>query len=191
LNTDDLQVDAVRRNGACVLRISGELDSMTAEVLADRVDAAVQVLPGPVVVDLSGLTFIDARGARSLNAVLQTLPGGRSATVRSCSRRVRRILDLLRLPLDGPAADGSAGPGYGAPVLLTELHRARLHAAQARLNASRAIADLTDTCIRVASTIERAGLVREQGREALARSRASRDQVTRSRLVPAAPRPPE
>jgi hypothetical protein len=69
-----------------------------------------------------------------------------------------------------------------------EVRRARLHAAEAKLDASGTLAELADTRIRLAGTIERAGLIREQGRQTLARSRASREQGRRSRQ-PLCPEP--
>jgi anti-sigma B factor antagonist len=184
VTADSVQVRSVRRNGACVLQIAGELDAMGADAFAGHADAAVRSLPGPVLVDLSGLTFIDAGGARVLDAVMQTLPGGRPASVRACPRRVRRVLDMLGLPLDGRAAGSPPARRPGTPPLVVEVRRARLHASEAKLDASGALAELADTRIRLAVTIERAGMLREQGRQALARSRASREQALRSRQPP-------
>jgi anti-anti-sigma regulatory factor len=167
-----------------VLQITGELDAMAADAFAEHADAAVRSLPGPVLVDLSGLTFIDAGGARVLDAVIRTLPGGRPASVRACPRHVRRTLDMLDLPLDSRAAGSLPARRPGTPALVEEVRRARLHAGEAKLDASGALAELADTRIRLAGTIERAGLIREQGRQALARSRASREQGFRSRQPP-------
>jgi anti-anti-sigma factor len=180
----------MRRNGACVLLIAGELDAVAADTFAERVDAAVRRLPGPVLVDLSGLTFIDAQGARALDAVMRTLPAGRPASVRACPRRVRRILDILGLPLDGRPSASSPGRRPGPAGLVDEVRRARLQAGEAKLNASGALAELADTRIRLASTIERAGLIREQGRQTLARSQAGREQAIRSRQPDRAQPPP-
>jgi anti-sigma B factor antagonist len=185
---DRVQVRAVRRNGACVLLIAGELDVIAADAFAEQADAAVRSLPGPVLVDLSGLAFIDACGARVLDAVMRTLPGGRAASVRACPRRVRRILDMLGLPLDGRPAPSPAARRLGTSALVDEVRRARLQAGEAKLDASGTLAELADTRIRLAGTIERAGLIREQGRQTLARSRASREQALRSRQ-PACPEP--
>jgi anti-anti-sigma factor len=188
VTADSVQVRAVCRNGACVLQIAGELDAMAADAFAERADAAVRSLPWPVLVDLSGLTFIDARGARVLDAVMRTLPGGRRASVRACPRHVRRILDMLGLPLDGRSAGSPPAWRPGTAVLVDEVRRARLHAGEAKLDASGILAELADTRIRLAGTIERAGLIREQGRQTLARSRASREQTLRSREL-ACPEP--
>ena len=171
----------MRTNGACVLQIAGELDTATADAFAECVDAAVRAQPWPVLVDLSGLTFIDARGARVLDAVIRTLPGGRRAVVRACPRRVRRILDILGLSLDCLPAGSAPARQPGVPALVNEVRRARLHANDAKLDARRTLAELADTRIRLASTIERASLIREQGRQARARSRAAREQAARSR----------
>jgi anti-sigma B factor antagonist len=184
VTADSVQVRAVRRNGVCVLQVAGELEGMGADAFAERADAAVRSLPGPVLVDLTGMTFIDAGGARVLDAVMRTLPGGRAASVRACPPRVRRILDILGLPLDGrPPAGNSPVRRSGTPALVDEVRRARLHAAEAKLDASGTLAELADTRIRLAGTIERAGLVREQGRETLARSRAGRERAFRSRRL--------
>jgi anti-anti-sigma regulatory factor len=171
-----------------VLQIAGELDALAADTFAEHADAAVRSLPWPVLVDLSGLTFIDARGARVLDAVIRTLPGGRPASVRACPRHVRRILDILGLPLDGGPAGRPPARRPGTPGLVDDVRRARLHAGEAKLDASGTLAELADTRIRLASTIERADLIREQGRQTLARSRASREQALRSRRL-ACPEP--
>ena len=181
MTADSVQVRAVRRNGVCVLQIAGELEAMGADAFAERADAAARSLPGPVLVDLSGLTFIDARGARVLDAVMRTLPGGRGASGPTRPRARRRILDLLGLPLDGRAAGNPEARRPWAPVLVDEVRRARLHAVEAKLDASGTLAELADTRIRLAGTIERAGLIREQGRQTLARSRAGREQALRAR----------
>jgi anti-sigma B factor antagonist len=178
---DGVQVRAERRNGTCVLRISGELDTMTADTLGERADAAVRDVPGPVLVDVSGLTFIDADGARVLNALIQTLPDGRRGAVRSCPRGIRRILDLLGLSLGCPSAGHDAVPEPGMTALLDQVRRARFHAGEARLDVGETLARLTDTCIRLAGTVERADLIREQGRQALAASRTAREHAARAR----------
>jgi hypothetical protein len=114
---------------------------------------------------------------------MRTLPGGRPASVRACPRHVRRILDILGLPLDGRPAACPPALRSGTPALVDEVRRARLHAGEAKLDASGTLAELADTRIRLAGTIERAGLVREQGRETLARSRAGRERAFRSRRL--------
>jgi anti-anti-sigma regulatory factor len=149
--TDGVHVWAVRRNGACVLRVAGELDvATTADDLVARAAASVRGVPGPVLIDLSALTFVDAHGARALDALIRTPLDGRAVAVRHCPLRIRRLLNVFRVPLDCPSAEDMP-------------------------------ARLTDTLIRLVSTIERTNLIREQARCTLADSRAVRQQLTQTR----------
>jgi anti-anti-sigma factor len=92
-----LQVQAERSNGMCVLRITGELDSALTGTFAAHAEAVAATIPGPVTVDLSGLTFIDAAGARALTLVIRAL-AGRLAVVSPCTPAVRRVLEHSSLP---------------------------------------------------------------------------------------------
>lgn len=174
MTVDAVQVRAERRNGMCLLRISGDLDLITADVLGERVDARVQEMPGPVLVDLSGLTFIDAHGARVLDAVMRTLPEGRPVSVGCCPWRTRRVFDLLGLSLNYSQADCAADLRAKMPAATDRVPAVLRDARAARMEASARLAQLVDTSIRLASTMERADLIREQGRQTLAASRAAR-----------------
>lgn len=181
--TDEyLQVHVRRLNGLCLLRISGEFDMAAAASFAERADAAPRAAPGPVLVDLSGLTFIDAHGARALVALARTL-AGRQPSVSSCPARIRRTLDLLGLPLNRLFSHDGTAPASPASELVEPARRARRDVSEARLTSTQLLATLTDTRIRLASTRERAGLTREQGQRIVASSKAAREQLTRSRQV--------
>jgi len=174
-----LRVEAGSGYRQCVLRVIGELDLVTAAEFADRADAAVEATSGPVIVDLSSLTFIDVFGARALATVVRTLPAARRPVIRSCPPHVRLVLDLLNLPLSYLPADPLAG---NAPPSLTRdlvdlVQHARLDAGKAVLAASWTMARLTDTGIRLANTRERTGLTREQGQQTLARTRSARERA--------------
>ena len=54
-------------------RISGELDMAEVGSLVERANAALRAMPVWVLVDLSGLTFIDVHGARALITLSRTL----------------------------------------------------------------------------------------------------------------------
>lgn len=181
MTCDGVEVRAERQNGVCVLRISGELDTMKADTLGERADAAVLGVPGPVLVDLSGLTFIDLHGARVLDAVIQTMPDGRQAAVRFCPRRIRRVLDLAGLSFSCPPSGHAVASEPAATALLDLARRTRLRAGNARLDVSGALACLADTYMRLANTIERAGLIQEQARQAVTAGRGAREQAARSR----------
>jgi anti-anti-sigma regulatory factor len=180
--TDGVQVWAMGRNGACVLRVAGELDvATTADALVGRAVASVQAVPGPVLIDLSALTFIDAHGARALAALVRTPLDGRLASVRHCPLRIRRLLNVFRVPLDCPSAEDGPALPTATTALADRVRRARLDARESRLDASGTLARLTDTLIRLASTIERTDLIREHAQRTLADSRAVRQQLILSR----------
>jgi len=175
-----VEIRAAPANGACTLRIAGELDLTAGDALAARAAAAVRAVRGPVLVDLSGLTFIDAYGARALDALIRNPPDGRPIAVRCCPLPVRRALDMLRLSLDYPAG-GEDAQRAAMTELISRVRRARLLASQSRLEASGTLARLGLTRIRLASTRERTELICEQGRQVVASSRATRQQLIRSR----------
>jgi anti-sigma B factor antagonist len=89
----------LRREGrVCVVSVSGELDIATAPVLAGQ----ATVLPGGIerlIVDLSGLEFIDCRGVQVLAGVTQAAPPGCPVVVRGATGRVSKVLDILAVPL--------------------------------------------------------------------------------------------
>jgi len=174
-----LRVEAESRYRQCVLRVIGELDLVTAAEFADRAEAAVKATTGPVVVDLSSLTFVDVFGARALATVILTLPAARRPVIRSCPPQVRLVLDLLNLPLSYLPADPlteNAPPSVTRDLVHLVQH-ARLDASKAILAANWTLARLTDTGIRLASTRERTGLTREQGQQTLARTRSARERA--------------
>lgn len=172
---DYLQIQGECRDGLCVLRVTGELDASMADEFAGRAAAVVRAMPGPVVVDLSGLAFIDASGVRALAAAIQTLPCGRWPAIRSCPPHIRRVLDLLGLPPDYLAAGIWIAPESETFQLVDRVRHARLYASEAKLDARLVLSRLADTCIRLASTRERIGLTMEQGRRTVASSRAVRE----------------
>ena len=167
----------------------------TADEFADRADAVVQGMYGPVTFDLSGLTFIDVGGGRALAAVIRTLPAGRAGVIRFCPQHIRRVLDLLELQMSYLSAGDDLHPrplrplsawnriarDYEPGELVNRVRRARLHASETKLDASGMLAMLADTSIRLADTLEQTDLIREQGRQTLASIRAARELVTRSR----------
>ena len=72
----------------------GEVDMATADVLAGSLDRALE--GGlPVVVDLSGVTFLDCAGIRTLiQGGTRALGNGQALTVANASPIVRRVLEI-------------------------------------------------------------------------------------------------
>jgi anti-anti-sigma factor len=93
-----LKLRVKRAGPACVLLVSGELDIATAPSFAAQAAAALEVAPGQLVLDLSGLEFVDVGGARTLAAVAGAVPAGCPVLVRSASPRVRRVLGMIGMP---------------------------------------------------------------------------------------------
>jgi anti-sigma B factor antagonist len=86
-----------------VLCVSGEVDLLTSPRLAAAVAGAVTGGLPDVVVDLARVEFIDVTGIRVLeSAAGQARDAGGSLALRSPSRAVRRVLDVLDLDRELP-----------------------------------------------------------------------------------------
>jgi anti-sigma B factor antagonist len=98
------------RGPVWVVEITGEVDLASASELIATLDAAP---PGTatVVVDLAGVTFIDAAGLRALSEIVQA-GAARNLTVelRSPSPVVLRIAELADFDLFRAGAAGSGSP---------------------------------------------------------------------------------
>jgi anti-sigma B factor antagonist len=97
---------ALRRDGsATVAAVTGELDLASGPALLSALEPALRERPALLVLDLGGLTFLDASGASALQQVAsrQAAAGGRTA-LRRVRRPVRRVLDLLGLQSALPEA---------------------------------------------------------------------------------------
>jgi AraC-like DNA-binding protein len=81
------------------------------------------------------------------------------------------------------------GPEYETPELVNRVREARLHAGLARQEASRILARVSKTTVKVTSTQRRAAGAREQRRQLAAGSRESGEQVIRERVIGPRPAP--
>jgi anti-sigma B factor antagonist len=85
------------------LFVRGEIDLASAEQFEERACQAVMDTPGSsVLMDLSGVTFMDSAGIRALIRLME-LRSGRSLVVRP-SRQVFMLLELVALT-DGVLPD--------------------------------------------------------------------------------------
>lgn len=81
-----------------VLCVSGEVDLVSSPRLAAAVAGALKTGHPDVLVDLARVDFIDITGIRVLvNAARQAREAGGCLVLRSPSRAVRRMLDVLHL----------------------------------------------------------------------------------------------
>jgi anti-anti-sigma factor len=86
-----LEVAVAPEPGRTVLRLRGEVDVSSVDVLLDALAAAHRTDHRRVVVDLRDVTFIDLRGMAALHAAGSD---GLSITLRNPSRLTRRVIEL-------------------------------------------------------------------------------------------------
>jgi anti-sigma B factor antagonist len=81
-------------NGTPVVYLSGELDLTNAGELSAAIDAALASHPGRLVLDASGLAFMDSSGIVLLVSATQRV---QEVQVRDPSPVVRRLIELTGL----------------------------------------------------------------------------------------------
>ena len=93
------------------LAVSGAIDIATWPALADLLrDLAVSATTGEIVLDLSGVTFIDSHGTEMIARLARDLGQGRRLVVRGAPPPMLRIADILhldrepRLAIEAPSA---------------------------------------------------------------------------------------
>ena len=92
---DDFTIGFERRDGTVVARVSGELDIATASSLVEQLASRTNGDTQRVVLDLAGLSFIDAGGLRAVLASRQqVVANGSSFQVTNPQPAVRRLLQL-------------------------------------------------------------------------------------------------
>jgi len=93
---DDLTVDiTTTTDGRPLVTIAGEVDVETSPALATAIEGLVGGRTGVVVVDLSGVPFMDSSG---FGALLGIHRAGAAILVRNPSRQVRQLLDVVGVP---------------------------------------------------------------------------------------------
>lgn len=93
-----LTIDAQPAGGGTLLVLEGEVDPHTTEQLDEAVDAALADAGGDLVLELSGVTFIDSAGLRSLiRAQRQVDEAGGSLVLRAPRPSTRRVLEITGL----------------------------------------------------------------------------------------------
>jgi anti-anti-sigma factor len=94
----ELRVVPERTPAAVVLRVGGELDLAGAPRLGEAVQAVQESADAALVIDLSGVTFMDSTGVRALvDAGRVCRESGRPLALLSPSPQVTRVLDLVDL----------------------------------------------------------------------------------------------
>jgi anti-anti-sigma factor len=90
----DIQVES--GPAEILIRVKGEVDLSNASRLEEAIDSACEDEAGrPILVDLSGLEFIDSTGLSVLvSATRRSRDNGNRLRVRGASGQVRRILEV-------------------------------------------------------------------------------------------------
>jgi anti-sigma B factor antagonist len=87
-------VDVRDENGTPVIWLSGELDMTSVQQARAAIDAALASHPGPVVLDASGLDYMDSSGLALLALMARQAP---QVQVRNPTPIVRRLIELTGL----------------------------------------------------------------------------------------------
>jgi anti-anti-sigma factor len=87
----------IARDGSACLEISGELDVTTIPALTRQLARLADLRPGRLVIDLSGLAYLDCASASLLASTAALLPAGRSLVLASARPEVRRLLQVTGL----------------------------------------------------------------------------------------------
>lgn len=107
---------SVERDG--VIRLAGELDMSTVPALDPVLEAAVE-RGGPVLLDLTELSFLDSSGIHALMKAARSLGGRGCLILHGEQGRVGRVLDLVGINGDVPGLHRLAHDG-GRPADGTE-----------------------------------------------------------------------
>lgn len=98
-----LRGSRLERDGIFVYALSGELDMAGADAFVARLATLIDNSPGPVVLDLEDLRFVDSAGLRALLRVRDMAAVyDRRVVLRAVGSSVQKIIDLLEV---GPAFD--------------------------------------------------------------------------------------
>jgi anti-anti-sigma factor len=155
MSGDYLWVWAERHGQATVLKVRGELDTVTADRFAADVLRELLRAPGPVAVDLSFLDFLDCTGVRALVKVLGAVRPGRLAAVRGIQPQVARLLDLIDLDLAPRCPPAPLVLSLAGQELLAQACATRSRSREALLEASAAMARLAVTYAELAAVRQR------------------------------------
>jgi anti-anti-sigma factor len=92
---DALEIEFTRNGSGAVMSLHGELDLQSAPGLEERLSVVDGTAPGPLVVDLSGLTFMDSSGLRVIIRFDQAAQAsGRQLSFRRGGDQVQKLFEL-------------------------------------------------------------------------------------------------
>jgi anti-anti-sigma factor len=92
-----VQIDVCADGVVATVAVAGELDITTATALSRRLLAVAAGHPERIVLDLSGLVFVDVAGARALDATYKLLQAECAVILRAPRPSARTVFDLTGL----------------------------------------------------------------------------------------------
>ncbi|HEU4567704.1 MAG TPA: STAS domain-containing protein [Marmoricola sp.] len=94
----ELEIDTTRGDDGVVVRLAGELDMLSAPELGDELTALLEAGETHLVVDLTGLEFLDSSGLSALLGAHQSAQErGASLVLRSPNERIIRLVNIAGL----------------------------------------------------------------------------------------------
>ena len=105
------EVTASTVDGEAVLRVRGDLDVVTAPILAQAVGGQLSASPGVLTIDLTDATYLDSAGARQLARSARQAADSGTALQLLCppgNKPVRLVLNLMELQAIIPILDSPA-----------------------------------------------------------------------------------
>ena len=95
---DTFGTTASRTNGTAVVAVRGDVDLYTAPQLWETIDAAIAGTPHELVIDLSGVSFLDSSGLSVLLRAHKRLrPIDGTVVIRGAADQVFMTLDVTKL----------------------------------------------------------------------------------------------
>jgi anti-anti-sigma factor len=93
---ESFRVEVVNANGRAIVSLHGEIDMNRGPALREALSAAQQGSPD-VIVDLSGVTFMDSTGLHALIGAYHRAPEGGTLAVVGPTSAIRRVFDITGL----------------------------------------------------------------------------------------------
>lgn len=94
----DITISSERRGAACVLFPVGDIDLSRSPVLREAMKQALVDKPNQLVVELSGVAYMDSSGVATLVEAMQlSRKAGVALVLCSLTDRVRSIFEIARL----------------------------------------------------------------------------------------------
>jgi len=94
----DLAIHTRREGDAAVVSLEGEVTVFTSPALRERLRAVLDEGPRRVVMDLSGVGYVDSSGVATLVEALREIREQQGEMVLACvADRVRGVLEIARL----------------------------------------------------------------------------------------------